>query len=161
MSWLSVHMTAAAGPWVSRLFRHGTTAAAYNAHLKRCRQIHGSFSHYSSTPLLLLAAGVPHCTTKLQVLLRRNPTEVPELYLGLLYPTEEYRVYGYISNTHIKFVLVLDEAAPRDEELKRLFKRLHSLFVDVTCNPLYTHGLPITSRKFDEGVLEILRTYSS
>jgi hypothetical protein len=95
------------------------------------------------------------------VLLRRNPGEVPELYLGLLYPTEEYRVYGYISNTHMKFVLVLDEAAPREEDLKRLFKRLHHLFVDVTSNPLYTHGLPITSRKFDEGTLAILRSYSS
>jgi hypothetical protein len=28
------------------------------------------------------------------VLLRRAPGEVPDLYLGLLYPTEEYRVYG-------------------------------------------------------------------
>jgi hypothetical protein len=95
----------------------------------------------------------------LQVLLRRTPGEIPELYLGLLYPTEEYRVYGYISNTHIKFVLVLEEAAPREDELKRLFKRLHSLFVDVTSNPLYTHGLPITSRRFDEGTVALLKTY--
>lgn len=68
-------------------------------------------------------------------------------------------MYGYISNTHIKFVLVLDEAAPREEDLKRLFKRLHHLFVEVTSNPLYTHGLPITSQKFDEGTLAILKSY--
>ncbi len=107
-------------------------------------------------PVLLSCCPFPN-----QVLLRRTPGEIPELYLGLLYPTEEYRVYGYISNTHIKFVLVLDEAAPREDELRRLFKRLHSLFVDVTSNPLYTHGLPITSRKFDEGTLALLKTYGA
>lgn len=113
---------------------------------------------------LLPASAPPVCCpvwAPTQVLLRRNPGEVPELYLGLLYPTEEYRVYGYISNTHIKFVLVLDEAAPREDDLKRLFKRLHHLFVDVTSNPLYTHGLPITSRKFDEGTLAILKSYAA
>lgn len=96
-----------------------------------------------------------------KVLLRRNPGEVPELYLGLLYPTEEYRVYGYISNTHIKFVLVLDEAGPREDDLKRLFKGLHNLFVDVTSNPLYTHGMPITSRRFEEGTVAILKAYGT
>ncbi|WIA29640.1 hypothetical protein OEZ86_012127 [Tetradesmus obliquus] len=95
-----------------------------------------------------------------KVLLRRNPGEVPELYLGLLYPTEEYRVYGYITNTHIKFVLVLDEVNPRDDALQKVFKRLHNLFVDVTSNPLYTHGLPITSRAFAEGVAAIVKSYT-
>jgi hypothetical protein len=108
-----------------------------------------------------VAAAAAAAPLPAQVLLRRTPGEIPELYLGLLYPTEEYRVYGYISNTHIKFVLVLDEAAPREDELKRLFKRIHYLFVDVTSNPLYTHGLPITSRKFDEGTVAILKTYGS
>jgi hypothetical protein len=94
-----------------------------------------------------------------KVLLRRNPGEVPELYLGLLYPTEEYRVYGYITNTHIKFVLVLDEVNPRDDALQNVFKPLHNLFVDVTSNPLYAHGLPITSKTFAEGVAAIAKSY--
>jgi len=37
-----------------------------------------------------------HCSLDAveEKVLRRAPGEVPELYLGLLYPTEEYRVYG-------------------------------------------------------------------
>lgn len=124
-----------------------------------CRHAGAASLYQCGAPLVAAAAAARPLLA--QVLLRRTPGEIPELYLGLLYPTEEYRVYGYISNTHIKFVLVLDEAAPRDKELKRLFKRLHYLFVDVTSNPLYTHGLPITSRKFDEGTVAILKTYGS
>lgn len=94
-----------------------------------------------------------------KVLLRRNPGEVPEQYLGLLFPTEEFRVYGYISNTHIKFILVLDEVSPRDDALQKVFKKLHNLFVDVTSNPLYTHGLPINTKIFSDGVAAIVGTY--
>jgi hypothetical protein len=132
-----------------------------------------------------------------QVLLRRAPGEVPEPYLGLLYPTEDFRVYGYITNSATKFVLVLDQAAagaggaggagagasarpaaaaaaaaagahapslvsPRgvdERELRALFRRLHALYVDASSNPMYTYGSPITSRRFDEGVAAILRSY--
>ncbi|KAF8073157.1 SMC6 [Scenedesmus sp. PABB004] len=87
-----------------------------------------------------------------KVLLRRNPGEVPEPYLGLLYPTEEYRVYGYITNSGVKLVLVLDAPPPRDEPLLRVFRALHALYVDASCNPLYTAGLPLTSAAFAEGV---------
>lgn len=101
------------------------------------------------------------------MLLRRSPGEVPELYLGLLFPTEEYRVYGYITNSHTKFILVLSSAqddggVPREDALRATFRRLHALYVDaVACNPLYTVGAPIASRRFDAGAAAILRSYSS
>jgi hypothetical protein len=44
---------------------------------------------------------VVHCAldaVEERVLLRRAPGEVPDLYLGLLYPTEEYRVYGCVGD---------------------------------------------------------------
>ncbi|XP_055520890.1 trafficking protein particle complex subunit 2-like protein isoform X2 [Leucoraja erinacea] len=42
-----------------------------------------------------------------------------ELYLGLLYPTEDYKVYGYVTNTKVKFVIVVDSSniALRDNEI--------------------------------------------
>ncbi len=54
------------------------------------------------------------------MLLRRAPGEVADTYLGLLYPTEEYRVYGYISNAHVKFILVLAEVQTKDEALNKV-----------------------------------------
>ena len=29
-----------------------------------------------------------------------------DCYLGLLYPTEEYQVYGYVSNTRMKYIVI-------------------------------------------------------
>nr|XP_046202158.1 trafficking protein particle complex subunit 2-like protein isoform X3 [Oncorhynchus gorbuscha] len=43
-----------------------------------------------------------------------------ELYLGLLYPTEDYKVYGYVTNSKVKFVIVVDSSntALRDNEIR-------------------------------------------
>nr|XP_020466640.1 trafficking protein particle complex subunit 2-like protein isoform X2 [Monopterus albus] len=44
-----------------------------------------------------------------------------ELYLGLLYPTEDYK----------------------------MFRKLHNSFTDVMCNPFHNPGDPIQSKTFD------------
>uniref|UniRef100_A0A673A7T0 Trafficking protein particle complex subunit 2-like protein n=1 Tax=Sphaeramia orbicularis TaxID=375764 RepID=A0A673A7T0_9TELE len=44
-----------------------------------------------------------------------------ELYLGLLYPTEDYK----------------------------MFRKLHNSFTDVMCNPFHNPGDPIQSKAFD------------
>lgn len=49
---------------------------------------------------------------------RKTPGEVFDTYLGMLYPTEDYKVYGYISNTRIKFVLVVDELLQKEDEVR-------------------------------------------
>ncbi|XP_032182022.1 trafficking protein particle complex subunit 2-like protein isoform X1 [Mustela erminea] len=43
-----------------------------------------------------------------------------ELYLGLLYPTEDHKVYGYVTNSKVKFVMVVDSSntALRDNEIR-------------------------------------------
>ena len=58
-----------------------------------------------------------------------------DCYLGLLYPIEELRVYGYQSNSRIKLIVVLDEDEVKDAEMKALFRRLHALYVDTVSNP--------------------------
>uniref|UniRef100_A0A8D1VEV7 Trafficking protein particle complex subunit 2-like protein n=1 Tax=Sus scrofa TaxID=9823 RepID=A0A8D1VEV7_PIG len=71
-----------------------------------------------------------------------------ELYLGLLYPTEDYKVYGYVTNSKVKFVMVVDSSntALRDNEIRSMFRKLHSSYTDVMCNPFYTPGDRIQSR---------------
>ncbi|XP_037371639.1 trafficking protein particle complex subunit 2-like protein isoform X1 [Talpa occidentalis] len=48
-----------------------------------------------------------------------------ELYLGLLYPTEDYKVYGYVTNSKVKFVMVVDSSntALRDNEIRSGLRR--------------------------------------
>lgn len=106
---------------------------------------------------------IVHCSldaVEEKVLLRRAPGEVPELYLGLLYPTEEYRVYGYITNSHTKFIAVLDELSPREDVLAKAFKAMHHLYVDATSSPFYTYGLPLTSQAFADEMGAAVRSYA-
>lgn len=55
---------------------------------------------------------------------RKTPAEVFDTYLGMLYPTADYKVYAYISNTRIKFMLVLDDTQ-KDEKMCMVSTCLH------------------------------------
>ncbi|XP_022344322.1 trafficking protein particle complex subunit 2-like protein [Crassostrea virginica] len=86
--------------------------------------------------------------------LGKNSSDLRELYLGLLYPTEDYKVYGYVTNTKVKFVIVVESinSSLRDNEIRSMFRKLHNAYVDMLCNPFYTPGENITSPTF-EGVV--------
>ncbi|KAM8955975.1 trafficking protein particle complex subunit 2-like protein isoform X1 [Vulpes vulpes] len=100
-----------------------------------------------------------------------------ELYLGLLYPTEDYKVYpshqspcvestfpnqlcryGYVTNSKVKFVMVVDSSntALRDNEIRSMFRKLHNSYTDVMCNPFYNPGDRIHSRAFDSMVTSMM-----
>mmetsp|Transcript_57333 Transcript_57333/g.150569 ORF Transcript_57333/g.150569 Transcript_57333/m.150569 type:complete len:158 (+) Transcript_57333:35-508(+) len=59
-------------------------------------------------------------------------------YLGLLYPIEDLRVYGYASTTKVKFIAVLDDEEVKDSEMRAFFRRLHGLYVDTVSNPFHS-----------------------
>ncbi|XP_007937358.1 trafficking protein particle complex subunit 2-like protein [Orycteropus afer afer] len=81
-----------------------------------------------------------------------------ELYLGLLYPTEDHKVYGYVTNSKVKFVMVVDSSntALRDNEIRSMFRKLHNSYTDVMCNPFYNPGDRIQSRAFDNMVTSMM-----
>ncbi|XP_029094614.1 trafficking protein particle complex subunit 2-like protein isoform X4 [Monodon monoceros] len=85
-----------------------------------------------------------------------------ELYLGLLYPTEDYKVYGYVTNSKVKFVMVVDSSntALRDNEIRSMFRKLHNSYTDVMCNPFYNPGDRIQSRAFDGMVTSMMIQHS-
>ncbi|TRY96173.1 hypothetical protein DNTS_026753 [Danionella cerebrum] len=68
-----------------------------------------------------------------------------ELYLGLLYPTEDYKVYLSIQFTIKK---------------KKMFRKLHNSFTDVMCNPFYNPGDQIQSKTFD-GIVSTMMVQTS
>lgn len=88
----------------------------------------------------------------------KNTNELRELYLGLLYPTEDYKVYGYVTNTKVKFVIVVESinSSLRDNEIRSMFRKLHNAYVDMVCNPFYTPGENITSQKFENVVMSMM-----
>jgi hypothetical protein len=59
------------------------------------------------------------------------------MYLGLLYALEDLMVYGYVTNTKIKFIVVLGitDTAVRDVDMRILMRRLHAAYSAWVCNP--------------------------
>ncbi|KAL0811669.1 hypothetical protein ABMA28_009117 [Loxostege sticticalis] len=88
-------------------------------------------------------------------------TDMRDLYLGLLYSTDTHKIYGYVTNTRIKLVLVTHSTSPsgsniRDAEVRAALRRLHALYADAVCNPFHLPGDPINSQKFDKQVKNLM-----
>ncbi|XP_043489931.1 trafficking protein particle complex subunit 2-like protein [Polistes fuscatus] len=88
----------------------------------------------------------------------KTAVDIRDLYLGLLLTTEEFKIYGYATNTKIKFVIVLQSSniSFRDNEVKTIFKKLHTAYSNAVCNPFYVPGSSINSKSFDSSVTEIM-----
>ena len=88
----------------------------------------------------------------------KTAVDIRDLYLGLLYTTEEYKIYGYATNTKIKFIIVLPSSnvAQRENDIKMIFKKLHAAYCNAVCNPFYIPGDQINSKSFDLSVMEIM-----
>jgi len=83
-----------------------------------------------------------------------------ELYLGTLTAQEDYKVYGYMTNTRIKFIIVIEEySVPvpvRENDIRMMFRKLHGAFCDLMSNPFVNPGAQITSQRFFDVVDSIL-----
>ncbi|KAI8833705.1 Longin-like domain-containing protein [Chytridium lagenaria] len=73
-----------------------------------------------------------------------------DLYLGLLFAMEDIAVFGYMTNTKIKFIVV-------DMEMKNLFRRIHGAYVNLVSNPFWDPDstLPIKSKLFTGSIAEL------
>lgn len=90
---------------------------------------------------------------------KRSGLNVNETFLGLLYPTEDYKVFGYMSNTKIKFVLVTTDQDSKDADVRNFFRRLHAAYVDAASNPFHVPGKKITSAVFAGRVSNIVKSF--
>ncbi|RMZ97240.1 trafficking particle complex subunit 2 [Brachionus plicatilis] len=90
-------------------------------------------------------------------------TDNKDLYLGLLYLIEDFIIYGYVTNTKVKFFIVIESSSRQfhDTEIKIMFKKLHTSYTSVVCNPFFEFGKPFNSRKFDEVVKSMLMKVSN
>lgn len=81
-----------------------------------------------------------------------------DLSLGLLFSVEEYRVYGYITNTKVKFVVVLQDCS-QDVNLKQWFRDLHQLYIATVCNPFSDLGAAIQNPTFEANVGKLVANW--
>lgn len=87
-----------------------------------------------------------------------KPEPLRDLFLGVLYSTEQHKVFGYVTNTSVKFVIIIDASNTniRDNEIRQMFRKLHNGYSNLLYNPFYLPGTPIESKKFTAVVQSLL-----
>ncbi|KXN74488.1 Sedlin [Conidiobolus coronatus NRRL 28638] len=73
-----------------------------------------------------------------------NRIKENEQYLGLLHIVEDFVIYGYVTNTKIKLILIasLNDQIIRDIEVKKIFKNILASYIMIISNPFYDPILP-------------------
>lgn len=77
-----------------------------------------------------------------------------ENFLGLLYQCEKYRIYGLMSTTKVKVLLMVSHRynynPPRENDIRLMLKDIHKKYVDATAmNPFYNPNEPVKSKRLD------------
>ena len=96
----------------------------------------------------------------------RQNTNADGMFIGLLYPVEEMRVYGYVTTTKVKLLLTVeDDAVPEmqqtvDIEIKVLLRKIHELYIEDLLNPFKDIGSKIVSKTFDEKVTKCISAFN-
>lgn len=89
-----------------------------------------------------------------------------ENFLGLLYQCEKYRIYGLISTTKVKVLLMVSHRynynQPRENDIRLMLKDIHRKYVDATAmNPFYNPNEPVRSKRLDSFLDSLFTTNSS
>jgi hypothetical protein len=75
----------------------------------------------------------------------------------MLFPIVELRVFGYLTNSRIKVLAVLDDEEVKEAEMRAFFRRLHTLYADTISNPFHTPGTELSeSSSFQRQVERIV-----
>lgn len=75
-----------------------------------------------------------------------------DAFLGMLVPVEEHKVFGYVTSTQVKLLLVVRDVLLREDRLRELFSRLHRLYADAVSNPFAPLDAPLDGPAFEEAV---------
>ncbi|CAI4230686.1 unnamed protein product [Auanema sp. JU1783] len=80
-----------------------------------------------------------------------------EKYLGSLFNDQKYKSFGFISNTNLKMILVLEvqNNSIKDQDIRAIFQKFHSQYCNAISNPFYTFGTEIKSKYLDDAASSI------
>uniref|UniRef100_UPI00358FE5AE trafficking protein particle complex subunit 2-like protein isoform X2 n=1 Tax=Myxine glutinosa TaxID=7769 RepID=UPI00358FE5AE len=111
------------------------------------------------TTLCTSATSRQRMSSNFTTLCTRHSTWLRRSYQLWERPRVTYSRYGYVANTKVKFVIVIDSSNTsfRDNEIRSMFRKLHTAYTDVMCNPFYTPGDPIQSKTFDDVISSMMQ----
>ncbi|KAK2722509.1 hypothetical protein QYM36_002900 [Artemia franciscana] len=77
-------------------------------------------------------------------------SDARDLYLGLLNSNEDAKIFGYVTNTGVKFMIIISafDTSIREIDIRAMFRSLHSSYINLASNPFYIPGNAIASKKF-------------
>jgi hypothetical protein len=86
------------------------------------------------------------------------PPSAPPMdqFLGLLSVVDDYKVFGGVDNGNVKCVVVMRDVLLREDVLKDLFRRLHTLYTDACSNPFAPIDGSVSSPAFEEGLYRLV-----
>ncbi|KAK2951164.1 putative Trafficking protein particle complex subunit [Blattamonas nauphoetae] len=77
-------------------------------------------------------------------------------YLGEIFPFDDQKIYGYITPTNKKFLLMASKSIPEQQQLENFFKEFHRLYVNHISNPFIDCERKIDSPSFIEKVTALV-----
>lgn len=82
-----------------------------------------------------------------------------DMFLGALFVIEEYKVFAFYSNAHIKTIVVAD-VATTEVSVREFLTHLHNAYVSASLNPFHPVGEPVTSQKLRAKVRQMVRIFN-
>ena len=61
-------------------------------------------------------------------------------FLNLLLPVEDFKVFGYVTATSVKILVIVKDVLLREDRVRELFVRLHAAYADAVASPFAPVG---------------------
>lgn len=84
-----------------------------------------------------------------------------DMYLGQLFPIEDYRTFGCYSNCQNKTIVICDNATTDTGGIKETIMALNNAFIGAIQNPFQPVGQPLISKKFDANIHQIVQRHNN
>ena len=83
-------------------------------------------------------------------------------FLNLLLPVEDHKVFGYLTATSVRIIVIVKDVLLREDRVRELFVRLHAAYADAIASPFASVGdAPITSPSFASAIDTVVAAHST
>jgi hypothetical protein len=83
-----------------------------------------------------------------------------DMYLGHLLAFDDYKIFGFVSNTQTKALIVCDIGSS-ESGVRESIQLLYNAYIIAIQSPFQETSMPVTSRKFIFNVQQIIQKYNS
>jgi hypothetical protein len=83
-------------------------------------------------------------------------------FLNLLLPVEDHKVFGYVTATSVRIIVVVKDVLLREDRVRELFVRLHAAYVDAVLSPFSpTVHAPLNAPSFASAIDAIVAAHGT